>query len=318
MYDFLLEVKGLRKYFKFGRKYLKAVDDVSFNVEKGKTIGIVGESGSGKSTIAKLILKLINPTAGSVIFKGNSIYDMSESELRNIRKEMQIIFQNPYLSLFPHMSVGDNIEEPLKINKIGSQSERKEKVFELMELVGVPKDYYYAFPHELSGGQQQRVGIARALALNPQLIVCDEPVSSLDVSIQAQILNLLQKLQMERNLSYVFIAHNLAVVEHVSHIVAVMYLGKFMELAPTNELFGNPLHPYTKALLDAVPKISNVHEKEFKAIEGEIPSPLDPPMGCRFSTRCLYANQTCKEKEPLYRDIGNGHYVACHYPGVAN
>lgn len=313
MDDNLLVVEGLKKYFPHGKKQVKAVDGVSFNLKKGTTLGIVGESGSGKSTIARLVLKLIEPSGGSVRFKGESIFDLPEKKLRSIRKNMQIIFQNPYLSLLPHLSIGNNIEEALIINKIGSEKERREKVLELMELVGVPREYYHAFPHELSGGQQQRVGIARALALDPELIICDEPVSSLDVSIQAQILNLLQKLQQERNLSYIFIAHNLAVVEHISQYVAVMYLGKFVEWAPKEELYNNPLHPYTKALLEAVPIISADKVKEFKTIEGEIPSPLNPPEGCRFSTRCPIANSRCKEMEPEYRDLGNGHYVACHF-----
>lgn len=313
MDDNLLVVEGLKKYFPHGKKKVKAVDGVSFSLKKGTTLGIVGESGSGKSTVARLVLKLIEPTAGSVIFNGESIYGLNEKKLRGIRKNMQIIFQNPYLSLIPNLSVGDNIEEPLIINKTGTVKERREKVIELMELVGVPREYYYAFPHELSGGQQQRVGIARALTLNPELIICDEPVSSLDVSIQAQILNLLQKLQQERNLSYVFIAHNLAVVEHISQYVAVMYLGKFVEWASKEELYSNPLHPYTKALVDAVPIINADKVKEFKTIEGEIPSPLDPPEGCRFSTRCPKATDRCREMEPEYKDMGNGHFVACHF-----
>lgn len=313
MEDNLLVVEGLKKYFPVGKKQVKAVDGVSFNLKKGTTLGIVGESGSGKSTIARLVLKLIEPTAGSVKFNGESIFDLSEKKLRSIRKNMQIIFQNPYLSLIPNLSVGDNIEEPLIIDKMGTGKERRENVLELMELVGVPREYYHAFPHELSGGQQQRVGIARALALNPELIICDEPVSSLDVSIQAQILNLLQKLQKERNLSYIFIAHNLAVVEHISQYVAVMYLGRFVEWASKEELYTNPMHPYTKALVEAVPVISADKDKEFKTIEGEIPSPLNPPEGCRFSTRCPKATERCKATEPEYKDLGNGHFTACHF-----
>lgn len=313
MADNLLVVEGLKKYFPYGKKRLKAVDGVSFKVDRGTTLGIVGESGSGKSTVARLVLKLIEPTEGSIRFRGESIFDLPETKLRNIRRNMQIIFQNPYLSLFPQLSIGANIEEPLKINNIGNGNERREMVLDLMELVGVSREYYHAFPHELSGGQQQRVGIARALSLNPDLIICDEPVSSLDVSIQAQILNLLQSLQKERNLSYIFIAHNLAVVEHISQFVAVMYLGKFVELASKEELYNNPVHPYTKALLEAVPVINANKEKEFKTISGEIPSPLNPPKGCKFCSRCPRAVDKCMEMEPEYRDLGNGHYVACYF-----
>lgn len=308
----LLEVQGLKKHFRLGGKSLKAVDGVDFTVEEGTTLGIVGESGSGKSTIARLLLKLIQPTSGITRFQGQPIYAMPEKELRNIRKNLQIIFQNPYLSLFPHLTIGENIEEPLKINKIGTVGERRERVLELMDLVGVSRDYYNAFPHELSGGQQQRVGIARALTLNPKLIICDEPVSSLDVSIQAQILNLLERLQKERNLTYIFIAHNLAVVEHISKKVAVMYLGKFVECAPTEELYKNPLHPYTKALLEAVPILDAEGNREFSAIKGEIPSPLNPPKGCKFCTRCPKVIDKCREVEPEYREIEKEHFVSCH------
>lgn len=312
MHKNILEVQDLKKYFPLSGKQVKAVDGVSFSLEEGTTLGIVGESGSGKSTIARLILKLIDPTSGKVNFLGESLYDLPQKELRTLRSNMQMIFQNPYLSLFPHLSIGDNIEQPLIINRLGNDSVRREKVLELMDLVGVSKDYYHAFPHELSGGQQQRVGIARALALNPKLIICDEPVSSLDVSIQAQILNLLEKLQKDRNLSYIFIAHNLAVVEHISKKVAVMYLGKFVECADTAELYNNPLHPYTKALLEAVPSLEADGGKAFEAIYGEIPSPLNPPKGCRFCTRCKYAKPECLSVEPEYREVNPGHFVACH------
>lgn len=312
MHKNILEVQDLKKYFPLSGKQVKAVDGVSFSLEEGTTLGIVGESGSGKSTIARLILKLIEPTSGKVDFLGESLFDLPQKELRTLRSNMQMIFQNPYLSLFPHLSIGDNIEQPFIINRLGNDSVRREKVLELMDLVGVSKDYYHAFPHELSGGQQQRVGIARALALNPKLIICDEPVSSLDVSIQAQILNLLEKLQKDRNLSYIFIAHNLAVVEHISKKVAVMYLGKFVECADTAELYNNPLHPYTKALLEAVPSLETDGSKAFEAIYGEIPSPLNPPKGCRFCTRCKYAKPECLSVEPEYREVNPGHFVACH------
>lgn len=312
MHKNILEVQDLKKYFPLSGKQVKAVDGVSFSLEEGTTLGIVGESGSGKSTIARLILKLIEPTSGKVDFLGESLFDLPQKELRTLRSNMQMIFQNPYLSLFPHLSIGDNIEQPLIINRLGNDTVRREKVLELMDLVGVSKDYYHAFPHELSGGQQQRVGIARALALNPKLIICDEPVSSLDVSIQAQILNLLEKLQKDRNLSYIFIAHNLAVVEHISKKVAVMYLGKFVECADTADLYNNPLHPYTKALLEAVPSLETDGGKAFEAIYGEIPSPLNPPKGCRFCTRCKYAKPECLSVEPEYREVNPGHFVACH------
>lgn len=312
MAENIIEAANLKMHFKYGKKKLKAVDGVSFNIPQGTTLGLVGESGSGKSTVARLILKLLEPTEGEVLFKGNSVFNLPSKKLRELRKDIQIIFQNPYLSLFPQMSIGDNIEEPLLIHKIGSRQERINKVFELMNLVGVPKEYYYSFPHELSGGQQQRVGIARALALDPKLIICDEPVSSLDVSIQAQILNLLEDLQKERKLSYLFIAHNLAVVEHISQRVAVMYLGKLVECADTSELYKNPMHPYTKALLEAVPVISSDNKGEFNAIQGEIPSPLSPPAGCKFCTRCAYATEKCRKEEPEYKEKEPGHFVACH------
>jgi oligopeptide/dipeptide ABC transporter ATP-binding protein len=315
MADNIIEVSGLKKNFKYGKKQLKAVDDLSFTIERGTTMGLVGESGSGKSTVARLILKLIEPTAGKVLFNGYSIYDMPKTKLKETRKNMQIIFQNPYSSLFPQFSIGQNIEEPFIINGVEKQVGKKDymdKVLELMNLVGVPTEYYSAFPHELSGGQQQRVGIARALALNPEFVVCDEPVSSLDVSIQAQILNLLQDLQEKRNLSYIFIAHNLAVVEHISQKVAVMYLGKIVESAETHELFNHPVHPYTKALLEAVPVVTSQRDKEFKIINGEIPSPLDPPKGCSFCTRCPIAADRCRKTAPEYKEIGTGHFAACH------
>ena len=313
--DIILRAKDLKKYFKAGRQTLKAVDGVSFELERGTTLGLVGESGSGKSTLARLVLNLIPATSGSVEFMGRDFFKLSREEQRLLRREMQIVFQNPFLSLFPHMSVSANIAQPFLVNKkeVGklSQREMDEKVENLMQLVGVPHEYFNVYPHELSGGQQQRVGIARALALGPKFIVCDEPVSSLDVSIQAQILNLLQDLQQQKGLSYLFIAHNLAVVEHISTHVAVMYLGKLVEYASTSELFKQPLHPYTKALMESVPKIS-AEGAEFHGIEGEIPSPLNPPKGCRFCTRCGKVTQRCREEEPIYREITPGHWAACH------
>ncbi len=291
------------------------MDDVSFELERGTTLGLVGESGSGKSTLARLVLNLIPATNGMVEFEGKEFFSLSAEERRLLRRQMQIVFQNPFLSLFPHMSVSANIAEPFIVNRkeLGrlSQQQLDEKVEELMNLVGVPREYYNVYPHELYGGQQQRVGIARALALNPKMIICDEPVSSLDVSIQAQILNLLQDLQEQKNLSYIFIAHNLAVVEHISTHVAVMYLGKLVELTTTQELYKNPLHPYTKALMDSVPQIS-VSGAQFHGMEGEIPSPLNPPKGCRFCTRCSKAMPRCHEQEPIYKEVAPGHCVACH------
>ncbi len=313
--EYVLKAENLKKYFKYGNKDLKAVDDVSFMVEKGKTLGLVGESGCGKSTLARLIMNLIEPTEGKVEFLGQDFLSMKKEKQRKLRKEMQIIFQNPYLSLFPHMTIWDNIAQPFFVNKklVGkmSKAELNEKITELMELVSVPAEYSSVYPHELSGGQQQRVGIARALALNPKLLICDEPVSSLDVSIQAQVLNLLKELQQERNLSYVFIAHNLAVVQHISDNIAVMYLGKMVEMAESKKLYSNPLHPYTKALLESVPKIGEIDAK-FTGIKGEIPSPLNPPVGCRFCTRCPQVSDICKREEPVTKEVEEGHFVTCH------
>lgn len=313
--DIIVRGEHLSKYFKAGRQTLKAVDDVSFVLERGTTLGLVGESGSGKSTLARLVLDLIPATSGRVEFEGQDFFSLSKEKRRLLRREMQIVFQNPYLSLFPHMSISANIAEPFIVNRkeVGrlSAKELDERVEALMELVGVPREYFNVYPHELSGGQQQRVGIARALALNPKLIICDEPVSSLDVSIQAQILNLLQDLQQQKNLSYIFIAHNLAVVEHISTHVAVMYLGKLVEYTDTYELYNHPLHPYTQALMESVPQIST-KIAEFHGIEGEIPSPLNPPKGCRFCTRCTKATQRCHEEEPVYHEVAPGHCVACH------
>lgn len=316
--DIILRARHLSKSFKVGSQMLKAVDDVSFDLERGTTLGLVGESGSGKSTLARLVLNLIPATNGTVEFEGREFFSLPAKERRLMRRQMQIVFQNPFLSLFPHMSVSANIAEPFLVNRkeLGRMDakQRDAKVEELMALVGVPKEYYNVYPHELSGGQQQRVGIARALALNPKLIICDEPVSSLDVSIQAQILNLLQDLQEKKNLSYLFIAHNLAVVEHISTHVAVMYLGSLVEFASKQELYKNPLHPYTKALLESVPRISAC-KTPFHAMEGEIPSALNPPKGCRFCTRCAMATNMCYEHEPEYKEAAPGHCVACHLYG---
>lgn len=313
--EIIMRANNISKHFKVGHQTLRAVDGVSFQLEKGTTLGVVGESGSGKSTLARVALGLIPATSGSVEFMGKDFFQLPKEEQRLLRREMQIVFQNPFLSLFPHMSVSANIAEPFIVNRkeVGrlSQTELDERVAELMDLVGVPREYANVYPHEMSGGQQQRVGIARALALNPKLIVCDEPVSSLDVSIQAQILNLLMDLQQQKELSYIFIAHNLAVVEYISTHVAVMYLGKLVEQAATDELYRDPLHPYTRALMESVPKVSE-GGADFHGMEGEIPSPLDPPKGCRFCTRCAQATERCRSEEPVYQEISPGHCVACH------
>ncbi|SFP75763.1 ABC transporter ATP-binding protein [Caldicoprobacter faecalis] len=310
MAEIILQVENVKKYFKVGKKDLKAVDGVSFNLEKHRSLGIVGESGSGKSTLARLILGLIPPTEGDVKLLGKSVFKVTKSENYHLRRQVQMVFQNPYLSLFPHMTIGKNIEEPLRLHNIGTKQTRKSIVLNLMEQVGIPHYYYNSFPHELSGGQQQRVAIARALALEPQLIIFDEPVSSLDVSIQAQILNLLLELKKEKNLSYIFIAHDLAVVEYVSDLIAVMYLGVLVEFAQTEDLLNEPLHPYTQTLLKSVPVIGG--EILNITISGEIPSPLNPPSGCPFHPRCSYKKEICTKEKPILKEIKEGHSIACH------
>lgn len=306
----ILKAKGLKKYFKVKRGMLRAVDDLSFSAYEKESIGIVGESGSGKSTLAKLILGLLPPTEGEVFLFGRSLKEMTAKENHQLRKSVQVVFQNPYLSLFPHLTVGANIEEPLRLHRIGSRKERREKAIHLMEQVGVSDRYYFAFPHELSGGQQQRVAIARALALNPRLILFDEPVSSLDVSIQAQILNLLLEIKEKKKLTYLFIAHDLAVVEYVSTTIAVMYLGAFVELAPTNALIREPLHPYTEQLLASVPVIGGSISDQITT--GEVPSPVNPPTGCPFHPRCSKRMERCVRDKPVFKEVKQGHFVACH------
>lgn len=308
----LVRVEGLKKHFTKGRQTLKAVDGITFDIRRGECLGLVGESGSGKSTAARAILRLHEPTAGKVTFEGKDFLQMDGPQLREMRRQMQIVFQDPFSSLVPHWSAGANIMEPLRVHKIGTQKEREDEVIRLMELVGLNTKAIGTFPHEFSGGQQQRIGIARALALKPKFLVCDEPVSALDVSIQAQILNLLQSLQEELGLTYLFIAHNLGVVEHISHRVAVMYLGQIMELAETEELFHHTLHPYSQALMSAVPRIDVDQKLERIHLTGEIPSPLNPPSGCSFHPRCPIAREACKAERPALRDVGNGHWVACH------
>jgi oligopeptide transport system ATP-binding protein len=316
----LLEVKHLKKHFPikggvFSKTigYVYAVDDINFTLEKGETLGLVGESGCGKSTTGRTILRLIEPTDGMISFEGQDITHLDKGAMRALRREMQIIFQDPYASLNPRMTVGSIIGEPLEIHKIAKGSEKEERVASLLQKVGLRAEDMRKYPHEFSGGQRQRIGIARALALNPKLIVCDEPVSALDVSIQAQVINLLEDLQAEFGLSYLFIAHNLNVVEHISNRVAVMYLGQIVELASDEELYKNPQHPYTEALLSAVPIPDPTVKKKRIILEGDVPSPINPPKGCHFHTRCMYKDKICEEIEPEFKDIGRGHWVACHF-----
>lgn len=310
----ILEVKNLKKYFNTPGGVLHAVDDVSFTLEKGKILGVVGESGCGKSTMGRAILRLHEPTSGEVMFEGRDITKISTEEMRKLRSEMQIIFQDPFASLNPRKTVSEIIGEPLRLHKIyKSAAEREKHVLELMEVVGLAERLVNTYPHELDGGRRQRIGIARALALNPKFIVCDEPVSALDVSIQAQILNLLKRLKKERGLTYMFITHDLSVVNYFSDDIMVMYLGKMVEYAPSEELFENPVHPYTKALLSAIPVPRLREKKERILLKGEITSPIDPKPGCRFAPRCAYAKDCCFKESPELKDIGNGHKVACHF-----
>lgn len=311
----LIEIKNLKKYFSTPRGELHAVDNVSLNIEKGKTIGVVGESGCGKSTLGKTLMRLHNPTSGEVLYNGEDIASMPLAVFKkNYRSNIQMIFQDPYASLDPRMSVVQLIEEPIKVNnKSISKEEARKKAQEMMELVGLAKRLESSYPHELDGGRRQRIGIARALSLNPDFIVCDEPVSALDVSIQAQILNLLQDLQKERGLTYMFITHDMSVVKHISDDIAVMYLGQLIEKCPAGEIFKNTIHPYSQALLSAIP-IPNVHEKKERMIlKGELTSPIDPKKCCRFAARCPYATEQCRGEEPALREMKPNHFVACHY-----
>ena len=315
----LLNVEDLVKYFPikagfFKRvvNHVKAVDGVSFQVHKGETLGLVGESGCGKTTTARSVLRLQEPTSGVVEFEGRNILKLSREEMRRQRRDMQIIFQDPYSSLNPRLTVGQIIGEPLLIHGIADGKGREKRVQELLEVVGLASYHYRRYPHEFSGGQRQRIGIARALALNPKLIVCDEPVSALDVSIQSQVLNLLEDLQGEFDLTYMFIAHNLSVVRHISDRVGVMYLGRLAELASSQDLYSDPLHPYTQILLSAIPQPNPRRQRERIAVSGDVPSPIDPPSGCRFHTRCPYAEPICKEEVPEWREARPGHMVACH------
>lgn len=308
----LLKVCGLKKYFKTRNGTLHAVDDVSFTIEKGKTLGIVGESGCGKSTTGRAVLRLLEPTDGQVIFNGVDIASFSTEKMRNMRTEMQIIFQDPFSSLNPRMTISQTIEEPILLhNIIPEKGKRRERVLELMDTVGLASRLKNTYPHELDGGRRQRIGIARALAVNPQFIVCDEPVSALDVSIRAQIINLMKELQDKLGLTYMFITHDLSVVYHFSDDIAVMYLGKIIEKASSDELFSNPSHPYTKALLSAIP-VPSLHNRRKRIImRGEITSPFDPPDECRFVNRCPQATKNCKKTEPKFREISTGHFVSC-------
>ena len=313
MSDTILEVKHLKKYFNTPKGTLHAVDDVSFTLERGKTLGIVGESGCGKSTTGRAILRLIEPTAGEVIFNGEDITKKNKEQMRLLRREMQLIFQDPYASLDPRKTVSEIIGEPLKLQKlIPDAKKRAERVHELMEVVGLADRLINTYPHELDGGRRQRIGIARALAMEPKLIICDEPVSALDVSIQAQILNLMQDLQEERGLTYIFITHDLSVVNHFANDIAVMYLGQLIEKAPSVTLFDNPVHPYTKALLSAIPVPSLRKKRQRVMLKGEISSPINPKPGCRFAVRCPYATDRCRTEEPKLVEIEKDHFVACH------
>ncbi len=318
----LVEVRNLKKYFPITRGVvfqrrigdIKAVDDVNFVIYKGETLGLVGESGSGKTTIGRTILRLHEPSGGEVEFDGKDLLVLEPEEMRAMRRRMQMIFQDPYASLNPRMTIGTIVGEPLEVHDGLKGDEKNERISELLELVGINPGLVNRYPHEFSGGQRQRIGVARALALNPDLIVCDEPIASLDVSIQAQVVNLLKELQDEFQLTYLFIAHDLSMVRHISDRMAVMYLGKFMELASGMQISSNPLHPYTKALMSAVPVPDPVVEETRQRIllEGDIPSPANPPVGCNFNTRCPIAEDICFQSDPEFREVKSGHFVACH------
>ncbi len=309
----LVDVRHLVKHFPVegSDDVVRAVDDVSFEILRGETLGLVGESGCGKSTVGRCLLRLIEPTAGQIDFDGRNVLSLNRNDLRELRREMQIVFQDPYASLNPRMKVGDIVGEPLVIHKIGTKQERSERVGELLRRVGLDPDYRKRYPHEFSGGQRQRIGVARTLALNPKLIVADEPVSALDVSVQAQVVNLLQDLQKEFGLTYLFISHGLAVVEHISTRVAVMYLGRIVEIAAAADLYLRALHPYTQALLSAIPVPDPKRKRERIVLQGDVPTPINPPSGCRFRTRCPIAIDECARIDPELRELSSGHRVAC-------
>lgn len=324
MSDKLLQVEHLKQYFPAGgvgknRKFVKAVDDVSFFVNKGETLGLVGESGCGKTTTGRSILRLYEPTGGKITFDGNVILDVENKvkvDMLPYRQKMQMVFQDPYASLDPRMTVGDIVGEAIDIHKLAAnKKERHDRIISMLEKVGLNSEHANRYPHEFSGGQRQRVGIARALAVNPQFIVCDEPISALDVSIQAQVVNMFEELQEQMGLTYLFIAHDLSVVKHISDRIGVMYLGKMVELADSYELVARSLHPYTKSLISAIPIADPIKARASKRIvlQGDVPSPLNPPTGCRFRTRCPYADECCAQKEPEWREVEKGHYVACHH-----
>ncbi|WP_158742597.1 ABC transporter ATP-binding protein [Acidisphaera sp. L21] len=308
----LLEANDLTKHFRTRSGLVRAVDGVSFSLARGETLALVGESGCGKSTTARLVLRLIEPTSGGVTFEGQDITNIPSGELRRLRRRMQIVFQDPFASLNPRMTVGDTLDEPLLIHGYGDAAKRRARVTELLELVGLPPEHIRRYPHEFSGGQRQRIGIARALALEPALVVCDEPVSALDVSVQAQVVNLLGDLQQRLGLSYLFIAHDLAVVKHVATRVAVMYLGRIVETASRDALFDRPLHPYTRALLSAIPRPDPAQKLARQVPGGDVPSPLNPPPGCHFHTRCPFVIDRCRSEVPILRSVEASHLSACH------
>ena len=319
--DVILEVKDLVKHFPIGggffgqgKQVVHAVNGINFQIKKGETLGLVGESGCGKSTAGRTIIRLYEPTSGQIIFEGQDVTKAEGNDLLNLRRKMQMIFQDPYASLNPRMTVGDIVGEGLDIHKLASGQARTDRIYELLEVIGLNPEHANRFPHEFSGGQRQRIGIARALSVNPRLIICDEPISALDVSIQAQIVNMLEELQEKLGLTYLFIAHDLSMVKHISHRIAVMYLGRIVELAESFELYKNPQHPYTQALLSAIPIPDPRVEANRKRIvvQGTVPSPIDPPSGCYFRTRCPHAKTVCAEQVPQLKELGNNHIAACH------